>query len=156
MSVRPDTLPTPRPSGVLRVAATAAFAVGCAHTALEPGHATVIPAQNARLVAKQCSRPDPPAFDEAWEPSPAQIEELEKKLPSLGRIPDIASSWRQYVGIVVGGKKLIYVNGFSTQPPLEHWKTEPVIMCDGGQAAWGVLYDPVKRTFSELAFNGMR
>jgi hypothetical protein len=92
---------------------------------------------------------------------------LEKDLPSLanqradgcclvgGRIPNIASSWRQYVGIVVGGRRLIYVNGFSAQPPLEHWKTEPVIMCDGGEGAWGVLYDPAKRTFSGLAFNGV-
>lgn len=143
-----------------------AAAVGCTHAQLEPGHSAVIPAQNAKIVARQCSRPSPPAFDEAWEPSAAQVAILEEDLPELakqrakgcclvgGRISDVASSWRQYVGLVVGGKKLIYINGFSTRGLGERWMTEPEIMCDGGESAWGALYDPATRSFSELAFNG--
>jgi hypothetical protein len=32
---------------------------------------------------------------------------------------------------------------------------KPFMVCDGGLSAWGALYDPETRRFSELAFNGV-
>jgi len=33
-------------------------------------------------------------------------------------------------------------------------RTEPVLVCDGGDAVWGALYDPATKIFRDLAFNG--
>jgi hypothetical protein len=164
-SARPGPPLTRRPSGAFLVTLLALVTVRCSTVSLQADHSAVIPAQNARLM-KLCSRPGP-SFDHAWEPSAAQIADLEADLPMLAsqtargcclngfRITDLASSWRQYLGVVVNGKRLIYINGFSAEKPGEHWKTEPVIICDGGGAAWGALYDPATRRFSDLALNGV-
>ena len=76
----------------------------------------------------------------------------------------------QYVGIVFGGKKLVYISAFSTEKPTEvsidssngilkkqpsdRWKENAIVICDGGNA-WGVLYDPIKGKFFDLAVNGI-
>jgi hypothetical protein len=75
----------------------------------------------------------------------------------------------QYVGIVIGGKKLIYINAFPgsltiglrqnedstfTSEKSDHWKTSAIIVCDGGNA-WGVLYNLKTKKFFDLAINGI-
>jgi hypothetical protein len=54
---------------------------------------------------------------------------------------------REYVGIVVGGKRFIYVNAYPAGGPSS--------VCDGGSSFWGVVYEPEAREFGDLAFNGM-
>ena len=107
----------------------------------------------------QCSRYTPSA-EEYWTPSKEEIFQLEtnfEKLASLesnrccnsGRIEGSPLDYfRRYHGIVIGGKKYIYVNASSR--PIN----EMEMFCDGGKAHWGVLYDPETKTFSNLAFNG--
>jgi hypothetical protein len=34
------------------------------------------------------------------------------------------------------------------------WPSEPVVVCDGGPAFFGVEYDPEKKTFTHFEFNG--
>ena len=99
---------------------------------------------------------------------------LERELPKLlrqratgccltgGRIREIDSYLRQYVGVTVDGRQYIYINGFAaallddwpSQVDAPRWKTVAFIGCDGGSAFWGALYDPVTRKFSDLAING--
>ncbi|HEX7294400.1 MAG TPA: hypothetical protein VF251_01525 [Pyrinomonadaceae bacterium] len=62
--------------------------------------------------------------------------------------------YMQYVGIIVDGKKLIYINAFGATEPSDSWKEKAVVICDGG-TAWGVLYDPQTKKFSKLAVNGI-
>jgi hypothetical protein len=77
--------------------------------------------------------------------------------------------FRQYAGFVVGGRPIIYVNGIhrsyiestirAQKEVLFHiagsdWQHEPIVVCDGGAAFFGVEYDVDSRTFRNLAFNG--
>jgi len=77
------------------------------------------------------------------------------------RIEDPAAYYRQYLGIRVGGRNLIYVNAFDefTAKQLQEykakidWRETPIIGCDGGQSFWGVVYDPATGKFSDLEIN---
>jgi hypothetical protein len=72
-------------------------------------------------------------------------------------IPDPRQSYRQYVGIVVGGRRLIYVNAFPSEVAEEDkdWKTHFLgDICDGGSSFWGVLFDPATGKFIDLETNG--
>jgi hypothetical protein len=66
---------------------------------------------------RQCSRPAPRDVGSFWTPSPAEIAALEQRLPEflLKADPEIKlpDYYRQYVGIVSGGRKLIYLNAFT-------------------------------------------
>lgn len=58
----------------------------------------------------------------------------------------------QYVGIVVKGSKLNYINAFYGGNSGNYWKTKASVKCDGG-TAWGVLYDPGTGRFFDLTVN---
>lgn len=90
------------------------------------------------------------------ESSFARLAKLEAKVGAcLGcRIRSINDYYRQYVGIEVEGRRLVYINAFDVRfnaTPSRQW--HPEVMCDGGDAYWGALYDPGTRAFSDLAFN---
>jgi len=126
------------------------------------------PALGTPLV-QQCSRAVP-RITGTWAPSPRDVRRLEADLRHLkgqraaaccsqkAQMDDALKYYRQYAGVVRGGRKLIYVNGFlhlpEPGPDAVDWKAQPVIACGGGVDNWGVLYDPDARTFSQLAFNG--
>ena len=140
-------------------------------------HAALLDAAQAEGTVSQCSR-DSPAIEGSWTPSAADVAHLEADLPAIEgqerqsvgrpdprpmvRVGDVDLFYRQYVGVVVGGRRLIYVNSFPLSQfehwpegtPLPDWRHEPLLVCDGGEGFWGVLYDPEARTFSGLAFNG--
>jgi hypothetical protein len=114
-------------------------------------------------LVQQCSR-DAPAIQGAWVPSEKDIKELEGNLHKLiameatgccgrGKLENKPSEYyRQYVGIVVEGEKLIYINAVSNG--WRQSKYAPQLVCDGGKSFWGALYDPKKKQFRSLAFNG--
>ena len=61
-------------------------------------------------------------------------------------------------------RKVIYVNGFASypDPPYDkktresgEWRTNPQMVCDGGNGYFGVGYDPQTKKFEGLAFNGV-
>ena len=125
----------------------------------------LLPSASAEELTSQCSRWSPSNFEDTWEPAASDIRALEERLHKVerlrakqccvlrGRVRDVHDYYRQYVGIVLNGKKLIYVNAFHRDSRVEDWST-PVIFCDGGEAHWGVLFDPERGKFSDLAFNG--
>ena len=98
----------------------------------------------------------------SWEPTADDIEKLESRLSRVSKlqsqrgefIADPSSYYRQYIGIIVGGRKLIYVNAFDYGMLRSDWRKRLINICDGGTSAWGVLYDPKTSEFSELATNG--
>lgn len=147
---------------------------GCANPqslSLLPDSSTLLSAEGAATLARPCSRESPEA-EGFWTPTSAEIAQLEADLGKLlGQrsevccvlgtglsAQEIEVSYRQYAGLVVEGQRLIYVNAFPASDanggfPL-NWRSEPVYICDGGPSYWGVLYDPARRRFVQLAFNG--
>ena len=135
---------------------------------------TVLDSTQASSLVTQCSR-WAPTISSAWNPRDSDIANLEHNLGAIQgltadsgsiigvRIVNPSAFLRQYVGVVIGTKRFVYVNAFplaefeewpsSVQRP--DWRREPYIVCDGGESYWGVLFDPVTCTFWGLATNGI-
>jgi hypothetical protein len=116
----------------------------------------------------QCSRQSPHDIDALWTPGPAEISDLEARLPvALAAKHDElfhppAEFYRQYVGFVLGGHRYIYVNAFPLDglhqvpggPPLD-FSGELQDVCDGGADFFGIVYDPVAKAFTNFFYNGL-
>jgi hypothetical protein len=134
------------------------------------------PAKANSLFSQQCSRDRPNGITGYWLPQAEQVAELEKRLPGFldkevhrivntsdPRGPQMPNYLRQYAGLVEGGRKIIYVNGFladrfSSGDGLERkadWRTHAFSTCDGYINYFGVEYDPETRDFAHLVFNGI-
>jgi len=124
----------------------------------------VLPEGAAKHLAELCSRPGLPKFDATWQPTETDVRDMESQLsrisllqgravPSAWRIDHPDQYFRQYVGIVVGKRKLIYINAFCRASPAD-WHKRAVDACDGATCFWGVLYDTTTREFSDLEING--
>ena len=97
----------------------------------------------------------------AWSPSPTVIAKAES---SISQIATLSSNYprvhidhpdayfRQYVPIRRAGHRLLYVNGFCEAP--SYWRTQLVIVMDGGTCYWQALYDPATDRYSSLTING--
>ncbi len=161
----------------------AILCAGCGQAAAPPGAVqdsaarllttdmrTVLVGEDAQALRRQCSRPSPRPASETWTPNAAQLDALEVPLTSLlaGRLADAHSSaspgdyYRQYAGFIIGGRRVIYVNGVEAsaierEPDPAHsfdWRRQAVSICDGGSIAFGVEYDVETGRFSNFAFNG--
>lgn len=107
----------------------------------------------------QCSRPSPTGISGGWTVTAELAQQLEADLPKLsplleGRDPSIF--FRQYVGIVQNGKRVVYIN--AADPDVlesddSSWVSSPLYVCDGGEQFWGAVYNPESRAFSQLEFN---
>ena len=129
----------------------------------------ILTADAARALANQCSRAEPGPIGDVWTPTDADIESLEddllllvaRKLEETGQSPSPGGYYRQYAGYVIGGRRIIYVNGVDESainnagaPNPQDWRTTPVHICDGGPITFGAEYDPRTRAFTNFAFNG--
>ncbi|MEP6903350.1 MAG: hypothetical protein ABJA66_16600 [Actinomycetota bacterium] len=121
----------------------------------------LLPESEAKILAEQCSRQNPPEFSETWSPTRSDIKAMEskfsdlKKLKTRGeKITNPEEFYMQYVGIVIKSKKFIYINAFYFSEPPEGWKEDALIGCDGGSRFWGVLYNVKAGKFTDLAVNG--
>lgn len=130
-------------------------------------HSVILPVSEGPALMKQCSRGSPKDVDGYWSPTPSQVIEIEKRLPEMlsksevlsksGYKLELSDSYRQYMGITVHGKKLIYLNSFpgpAKSGEFRDWRTKAATVCDGGFAFWGVVFDPTDNTFHDLEFNG--
>jgi len=99
-----------------------------------------------------------------WGPTPSQVIAIEKLMPGLlsksGHKIKLSDYYRQYAGVTSHGRNLIYLNSFVGSvltESSEHldWRTKAVVFCDGGDAFWGVEFDPADNTFHNLEFNGI-
>ena len=121
----------------------------------------VLPPEAAKAILCPCSRSTPGLGESYFNPSSAQITELESKLTEFVRThshreaPDqwkqLPSFVRQYLGVMRGGRSFIYVNLFP--PGTRSWRSYAVI-CDGGPDFFGVEYDLTAARFHHTGFNG--
>lgn len=132
----------------------------------------LLPSGQARHLVEQCSRQTPQDVDGVWTVPAATVQQLEQDLPKLSAVvsgdccgkgssvSNPGSYYRQYAGVLLDGKKHIYINAFPDHPiylkreDKDRWLREAQQTCDGGEAFWGVLYNPETRQFSQLSFNG--
>ena len=115
--------------------------------------------------ARQCSRDYPQAIQGTWIVTQEVVASLEANFDKLEELPSEGccragtrignpSSWnRQYAGIVIDGKPLVYINAYAFAPEDFDASREPLQMCDGGLSFWGALFDSESKTFSKLSIN---
>jgi hypothetical protein len=129
---------------------------GAASAESLPDHCAILPTSEGPALIHQRSRGSPTNVSGFWTPSPEQVLSIEKLLPDLLRKnhlkSKISDSYRQYVGIISSGRKLIYLNSIPHELP--DWRTKAVVVFDGGEAFWGVEFDPADNTFHNLGSNG--
>ena len=120
-----------------------------------------------------CSR-EAPGRGGYWTPDSETIRELEVALaPALqlalaqeikdpSRRPAADEYYRQYVGIRIRDRRMVYINGFhkryldvvgATKKEL-NWRTRVIDVCDGGSSYFGAEYDPVTQQVTNIRFNG--
>ncbi|MEW6730997.1 MAG: hypothetical protein AB1489_06650 [Acidobacteriota bacterium] len=125
----------------------------------------VLPESAAQELTQICSRPGPPEFEATWLPTAADVQVMEAQLSQISRlrtnggvvglhIRKPEKYFRQYVGIVVRGRRLIYINAICGDELSKSWQDSLEIICDGG-CDWGVIYDTVTKKFSDLMINGI-
>lgn len=124
-----------------------------------PDQSAILPATEAQSVTRLCSRQGPKHVSGGWLPSSEDVAKLEKHLGDLSNMTPVSivkpfSYRRQYVGIILAGKYLVYVNAFPPNDYSKDWRTRFVSVCDGGPDFWGVIFDPSTGKFSELHGNG--
>ena len=118
---------------------------------------------------RQCSRATPSPGQSTWQPTAADVLRFEAALPhALVALPapggvdwrSAPQGWaREYVGIVRGGRRLIYGNFYpdeiaDTLVAAERRSQEPIVICDGGPGVFGAEYDVAADRITHLAFNG--
>ncbi|MCS4234312.1 hypothetical protein ACTUVK_003251 [Stenotrophomonas rhizophila] len=130
-------------------------------TAVKTGQSWVV---TRPIVAAQvldtCSR-DSPGREAGrvtgyWAPSRKEVEQLEAALPTLeAQVPKAVDFDRQYVGIEMNGRKLIYLNAFHLPDDADiDPAREAIRVCDGGRQFWGAVFDPASAQFTDVRFNG--
>jgi hypothetical protein len=126
------------------------------------GGRSVLSIANAPAVLDQCSRETPGGVNGFWEPPVTVIEALERRLAE--HLESIAGTEgpprgvpyaRQYIGFVRDGTNLIYGNFFPNTVRGSPRSDRAAVICDGGSAFWGIVYDPASGRFTELEFNGV-
>jgi hypothetical protein len=122
-----------------------------------------------------CSR-DAPARTGYWTPdseligrvevtlAPALQQALEREVRDPSRRPAASDYYRQYIGLRIRERQVVYINGFhknyvdgiaATRPALaELWRIRAVNVCDGGSWFFGAEYDPATRRVTNIRFNG--
>jgi hypothetical protein len=93
---------------------------------------------------------------------PAQLNEYAKTSDSQKylsqQIAQILSHYgeyrRQYIGLVIHGKRHIYVNSFSSRDSASDYTKQFVMVLDGGFWFWQILYSMDDGTFLNLSING--
>lgn len=167
---QPTAPPPPGDAGPAADAAPVTVTPETPSVPLDAAMGAVLGADQAEALAKQCSRISPGPVTGTWAPTPTQITELETSLGAEIERQLAATSaagskphayYRQYAGLTINGRQLIYVNGVdkdaverAPDDQREAWKTKAVMICDGGTITFGAEYDPAIKAFSNFAFNG--
>jgi hypothetical protein len=121
------------------------------------GDGVIVPVSAAADLLNQCSRLTVSPIEGYWRPEPAMIVELEGRLPLYlmyeSRLQPLDSYVRQYGGVISMGRPLVYASFLASRLDAE-WQDRVVVLCDGGNSAWGVAFDVERRTFGEVNVNG--
>jgi hypothetical protein len=135
----------------------------------------LLPDTEIPKLAHPCSRGAPGPITGTWRPDESTLRAVERALPpalqeAIDANPRRQFSaklrsedyYHQYAGVIVGGKRLVYVNGFhesylwmwphTLRFTLE-WRERAIAVCDGGMGFFGAEYDPESGRVSSIDFN---
>jgi hypothetical protein len=108
---------------------------------------------------RQCSRRTPQKVSSFFTPDASHVTELEARLADyLSRVKPalrFQEYSRQYVGFTKDGRQYLYGNFFRSTSSVARASSEPIIVCDGGESFWGVVYSLDSKTFEDIRFNGI-
>ena len=96
-----------------------------------------------------------------WVPSEAEVLEAEKRLEEFLanegplEVSEKANNYsRQYVGILINEKKALYINAFFVPGrTVPNWRTQYIVVCDGGPNAWGDIPQWDRKIYCSLIGN---
>lgn len=138
-----------------------------------PLYSTVLASENGDKMMNQCSRSVPENIDKYFDLTKENIELLESNFRKILAIKSTGccfNGWEvenlenygfQYIGVEINNRKYIYLNAFIIDGDddftnwYKNWKVAPIVMCDGGDGFWGVLFDLETQNFSQLSINGI-
>jgi membrane protease YdiL (CAAX protease family) len=124
----------------------------------------ILKAKHGPELVKACMQTNISNVTEFWAPSLADAQELEKQLPSFiaehaSLRRSIAEDYKQYVGVISKGRRLIFVSAFHIDPQIDGslklgWRHSPIIVCGGGDEFWRIEYNPETKEFTNFETNG--
>jgi hypothetical protein len=125
----------------------------------------LLPAGEASRLAQMYPKRGPEAIEGSWQPTKEQIDTLETNIQSVTELRNFGAPhgekiahpeqyFRQYLGVVRGGKMRIYVNAMCDVKAEPDWRDHLEIVMDGGSCFWQAWYDPTSGKFLELSING--
>jgi hypothetical protein len=98
-----------------------------------------------------------------WTPKVDQVQELESLLPKYLKlhppiddkpVGNLSEYGRQYFGVTKKDRKLIYLNAFCNPSRFDQWKKGMILVKDGGSCYFHVYFDPARKEFIHLHYNG--
>jgi hypothetical protein len=162
--------------GLPLVATLVATAAQSAASRFNPESAVVLSQEQGKEVLAQCSRQTPVAVQGFWTPDQKTVRQLEDALAPIlqaaidrevaepTRRQSVGDYYRQYIGFLLDGQHIVYVNGFhelhlrlsSARPDqsVSFWRTHAVNVCDGWTLFFGAEYDTATGHVRNLRFNG--
>ena len=98
-----------------------------------------------------------------WTPTESDIDVAERALPTFLKqsrnsharevLKQLDSYKRQYRGVVLRGRKQIFIR-FFCETSSDSWMKEETVVLDGGSCFFSLRFSPSTKTFSELWING--
>ena len=141
---------------------------GCSSFQLNPGYSTLFPGHEARDVADACWPGVLAGIEDEWDPTAEVITQMETLLKDLnkaiartgctvsGEPKDINRFRRQYFGVVLSGRRVVFINAFDLEIGNGQSNGKPNKMCaavnDGYCSFWSAIYDPETQMFEKLKF----
>jgi len=120
--------------------------------------------------AKYVSRWPQETVNGTWALSQSDVDGLESNISHIAdipfphpaykgsQIPHPEKYYRQYAGVILNGRKIIYINALCEAAGNDgesYWREKFVFVYDGGKCFWNVRYDPETKIFSLLQVNGL-
>jgi hypothetical protein len=146
---------------ILFLAVTLLFAAQAAPIPNWQDSGVILKGESARALLRLCYRPELKVSGQ-WTPSGQQITQLETKLKAqfsaLEFFPvkpkgPLERLSRQYAGFVAGGRKIIFVSFFPKDVGMD-WRSQAVVICDGGPSVWSVEFEVNIAKFVNAAVSG--
>lgn len=130
---------------------------GCQPAESVAGQYDVFPAERALDLASggtwtlDAERPE-----RGWPLSARDVRRVEEALSALAdSLPAAPEAYRrQYAGVVVGGREMIFVSAALPELVSPLADGEVIAMTDAGDGAWGALFDPASGRFEHVQRNG--